>query len=166
MSGHAGKRAKLTGRGKGGSFVAMPHVLLESPAFRVLSGRATKVLLYLASQYKGNNNGDLHCAWSLIRKQCGWKSHGSLRLAIQELEQSRLIVRTRRGGKNRASLYALGWFALDANPKLDYPWDRGTNVAPNEWRRLPYPLMDKPYPPVVQSGAQQQASGKDLSICG
>src|SRR5690606_37480026 len=125
-----------------------------------------KVLLYLAAQYKGGNNGDLHCAWKLIKGECGWKSHASLRLAITELEDAKLIIRTRQGGRNKCSLYGLAWFALDANDKLDFPWDRGTTTAPNEWRQISYPLMDTCYPPVAQSGIRPRPSNQDLSTNG
>jgi hypothetical protein len=146
--------ARTTGRKDKGanSFVMLPHILLESVAIIMLSGRASKVLLFLCKQYKGKNNGDLQAAWSLL-KAAGWKSRASLHLALTELEDAKLVIRTRQGGRNRCNLYALAWFPVDADAKLDHPWCKGTRTPPNEWRngKSCTPLMGQLTPQVGQS---------------
>ena len=78
------------------------------------------LLLDLAAQYRGNNNGDLQAAWSLMSPR-GWKSEATLNKAKKDLIASELIVETRKGARpNKCSLYALTWFALDdCGGKLD-----------------------------------------------
>ncbi|PLK47211.1 hypothetical protein C0V76_18440 [Uliginosibacterium sp. TH139] len=77
------------------------------------------LLLELAVQYKGHNNGDLSGAWSLMQRR-GFRSKGTLTKAKRELMHTGLIVETRMGKRpNKASLYALTWLALDEQPKFD-----------------------------------------------
>jgi hypothetical protein len=142
---------RATGRKDKGanSFVMFPHILLESTAITTLSGRATKLLLFICKQYKGKNNGDLQAAWSLLQA-VGWKSRASLHLALMELEEAMLIIRTRQGGRNRCNLYALAWFPVDANDKLDHPWNAGTRTPVNGWRnkKICTPLVGQLTPQV------------------
>lgn len=145
---HTPQRAK--GRANGHSFVALPHHLLEHPAFLELSGYATKALLLLAAQYKGKNNGDL-CATQELAARSGWTSKGSFHRALVELEAAGFIVKTRQGGRNRCSLYALAWKPIDeCGGKLDVPASR---VASNEWLhgRKSHPPVGQLAPPVGQS---------------
>jgi hypothetical protein len=145
-------RWKATGKGKTHSFVQFPHVMLTHPAFLNLSGRACKALLYLAGQYKGGNNGDLQATIKVARA-AGWSSASNLQAATRELEEAGFIVKSRQGGRNRCSLYALTWFAVDqCDGKLDIPV---TRVASNDWRkiRICTPPVGQLDPPVGQSWA-------------
>lgn len=123
----------------GGGFVAFPNVVLDSAAFIGLSAHARMLLFDIASQYSGANNGDLCAAWALMKPR-GWKSEDTLAKAKRELLESGLLVETRKGARpNKASLYALTWFALDAHPKLEmtpqsYP--RGLYRQRDEQKRL------------------------------
>ena len=83
------------------SFVLFQHRMLKDPAFRRLSGRACRALFFLASQYKGKNNGDLTIAWKIAR-EAGFRSNGNLRVAVQELIEAGFVVLTRQGGRNRS----------------------------------------------------------------
>lgn len=103
-------------RGSGG-FFALPHRVLKSSKFGNLSANATKLLMDLAEQYQGNNNGDL-CAALTLMKARGWKSNSGLTAARKELVSTRFIVSTRMGGRNRPELFALSFFAIDEC------WDR------------------------------------------
>ncbi len=47
----------------------MPHVVVNSPQYAKLKPRSVKLLLDLAAQYKGNNNGNLCAAWSIMQKK-------------------------------------------------------------------------------------------------
>src|SRR6185312_16780665 len=112
------------GRAKGksgsqGSFVAFPHAMLNHPNFLSLNGNAVKLLVLIAMQYKGNNNGDFQAGWKYAQKR-GWKSPDTLDKAKKELIAKGFIAETRKGSfPNTCSLYGITWQGLDANPKFD-----------------------------------------------
>lgn len=117
MNGRAGGR-KARNRIEGG-FVALPHAVLDSAAFQALNFPARGLLLELARQYKGDNNGRLLSTSALLSAR-GWKSHDVVTRALLELENAGLVHRTVRGGRpNRASWWALTWLALDRHPDFD-----------------------------------------------
>ena len=129
-------RRRIKGRQTTKSFVMFPHDVMEHETFKLLSPRATKLLMDIASQYRGNNNGDLCAPFKLMKKR-GWNSSDQLNRAKKELVSSGLVMVSRRGGLNKASLYALTWFSIDeCNGKLDI---RPTIVAPNNWKRSASP---------------------------
>lgn len=131
MSRSAERRRRRKGRAESGSFLALPHVLFESKAYRNMSAHAAKLLLDIAQQYRGTNNGDLAATWNLMRP-LGWRSRDTLHKALRELLALGFIELTRQGGINRPSLYALTWRAIDpCQGKLDCP---PANVASNAWR--------------------------------
>lgn len=149
--------ARNKNRGRNGnrtsmSFVMFQHRMLQHPAFCALSANACKVLLFLASQFKGSNNGDLAIAWKLAKDK-GFRSNGALRLATKELTDAGFLIQTRRGGRNQCSLFALSWFPInECEGKLDVP---ATTVAPNDWlwnakKSEPYTVQCEPV--AVQSG--------------
>ena len=104
-----------------GRFLALPHAVLTSAAYLSLSPHGIKLLIDLGAQYNGRNNGDLCAAWKLMRPR-GWRSEETLAKAKKELLRTQLIVETRKGWRpNRASLYALTFFALNyCAGKLDF----------------------------------------------
>lgn len=131
-----------------GGFVALPHILLQSDSFVTLSAHAKALLLDLLAQYKGNNNGDLCLAWSVMKLR-GWKSEATLNKAKQELLAKDFIMVTRQGGKHCASLYALTFYSIDeCKGKLEV---EPTHSPPSSWRRheplppLKVPEQKKPY---------------------
>ena len=96
-----------------GRFLALPYAVLTSAAYLSLSPHGIKLLIDLGAQYNGSNNGDLSAAWKLMRPR-GWRSEETLAKAKKELLRTQLIVETRKGWRpNRASLYAITFFALD-----------------------------------------------------
>ena len=96
-----------------------PIVAPAPPPFAKLSGIAAKMLLELGRQYNGTNNGDL-CATRKTLASRGWNSNDSMNRALRELEYYEFITKTRQGGKNLCSLYALGWRGIDeCGGKLD-----------------------------------------------
>jgi hypothetical protein len=102
-----------------GAFRQIPLSVLEGRAFLDCSPYAAKLLLDLLTQYRGQNNGDLTAAWKVMKPR-GWRSEATLHKAKQELLESGLIVETRMGARpNKCSLYALTFFSLDDNPKLE-----------------------------------------------
>lgn len=147
-----GRKAKQ--KSKSRSFVMFPHQLLGSRRFHALSAHAVKALMFLASQFKGQNNGDLTIAWK-VAKPKGIKSNAMLRSGVMELIDAGFVVQTRQGGRNRCSLFALAWFAIDdCDGKLDIS---ATHAPPINWRALDGSLSEPPAvqlaPPAVQSGS-------------
>lgn len=128
------KRARIIGRKESGGFIAFPHRVLTCANFRSLSPKAVKLLVNLASQYRGKNNGDLAMPWELMRS-FGWRSKDTLYKARDELIRYGFILLSRQGGKNRCSLYAITWWAVDeCQRKLDIP---ATKTAPGNWKLCP-----------------------------
>ena len=102
--------SKSKGRGGSRGFAGIPRVVMEHEDFLGLSASAKALLLDLAYQYRGYNNGDLGVAWQVLRKR-GWKSKATIQKACKELERARLIRCVRQGRfmnpGGSCSLYAL-----------------------------------------------------------
>lgn len=103
-----------------GRFITLPVCVLDSPAYLTASPHARMLLLDLAVQYRGNNNGDLAATWGAMRKR-GWRSKDTLHRALQELLAHNLICEARKGSRPRKpTLYAVLWLSLDeCGGKLD-----------------------------------------------
>lgn len=120
-------------RREAGGYVPMPHVVLRSPEFAALSSRGTKLLCDLLSQYKGDNNGDL-CAAMTLMKRRGWRGAATLARAAAELRDAGFLVTTRQGGRHKASLYAATFFTVDwCDGKLDIQAPSRAHLG--AWRR-------------------------------
>jgi hypothetical protein len=91
-------------------FARIPHSVLESEAVTTLHHAAFRILVILASQYWGGNNGALALTEVAARPH-GFHGRDTLYRSLRELESRGLIVCTRRGMKikNSFTLYALGW---------------------------------------------------------
>lgn len=100
-------------------FVALPYTVLDSPAFLGLSYSARSLLLDLARQFTGNNNGKLVLCDKALEPR-GWTSSATVHKAKKELLEAGLICETRKGHKpNKASWFALTWRSLDWVPEMD-----------------------------------------------
>lgn len=123
---------RRTGR-DGVRFLALPHTVLDSHAFLGLSAPAVRLLLDIARQFDGQNNGRLVACMSALKSR-GWNSNDTLTRARKELEASHLLYQTRIGMRpNRAAWFALTWLALDWTPDMEitqsgYP--RGRYIDP------------------------------------
>lgn len=111
------KRARLTGKGREtNSFAGVPRKVMNSSDFRSLSSSSIRVLLWLAYQYRGKNNGDLSATHTMA---AGWgiKAKDTLAKALRELIDKGFIHKTRHGRFMRpghcCDLYALSWAAVD-----------------------------------------------------
>jgi len=134
------KRHKVKGRKSSGPFIRMPRDVLDSSQFGALSPQAIKLLMELARQYRGNNNGDLSAAWSQLKLR-GWRSPGTLARAKRELVDSGFVTLTRQGGRHRCSLYAVTWEAIDdCNGKHD---ERPTAVPLKLWQKKSLALVHR-----------------------
>ena len=67
------RRVNPKNRRESGSFIAVPHVVLDSAEYAGLSAKAVKLMIDIYAQFRGNNNGDLAAAWTLMEPR-GWKS--------------------------------------------------------------------------------------------
>lgn len=125
------KRERFKGRRESGSFLALPHDCLNHENFFKLSPHSVKLLVDLATQYKGSNNGDLCLTWSMMEKR-GWRSQSTLDKSRRELLHFGWIELTRQGGRNQPSLYAITWQSIDeCKGKLDVT---ETRVASGKWK--------------------------------
>ena len=113
MANDAKRRRRQKGRRIEGGYLGIPHYILRSTEFGALDPWSLKLLIELAGNYNGKNNGDLSAAFSTLAKR-GWNSPGTLFGTITRLLEKGWIVRTRQGGRNRCALYAVTWWAIDA----------------------------------------------------
>ena len=103
----------------GGAFRQVPLSVLEGRAYLECTPYAVKLLFDLLTQYRGQNNGDLTTAWKIMKPR-GWRSEMTLHKAKKDLLNAGLIVETRMGARpNKCSLYALTFYDLDENDKLE-----------------------------------------------
>jgi hypothetical protein len=137
---------KSGGNGFGERFVGIPKSAYESPAFLALSPYAIKLLIDVAIQYNGHNNGDLSAAWKMMSKR-GWRSETTLNKAKQELLKAQFLIEMRKGRRpNLCTLFALTWRALNPSPKHDF--------GPNGFTIRAY---EKPLGRVVHVGSLKNA---------
>lgn len=132
---------KAKGRQAGGApgrFALVPLAVLDSSAYAALNWTARALLMELAAQYKGYNNGDLTAAYAVHRGR-GW-ARRSLQRATEELEAAGFIVQTRQGGRHFCNLYALTWKAIDDCPgkNLDHGYQVGRSPL-RLWQKMQTP---------------------------
>lgn len=112
-------RNRYKGEKLGGQFLGLPHEMLNHRAFIALSPHAKVLLLDVVVQYRGDNNGDLSCAWKLMKPR-GWRSETTLNKAKQELIEAGFLFEARKGRcPNVCGLYALTWREFTPSPKHD-----------------------------------------------
>lgn len=96
-----------------GGFVAIPWAVLDSPAFQSLSHPARALLVEVARQFHGDDNGRMILTRQYLATR-GWKSHDVVKRAADELMNTGFIYRTVMGARpNRAAWYAVTWLSLD-----------------------------------------------------
>jgi hypothetical protein len=103
-----------------GRFYPVPAVVLQSAAYIALSANSKALLMDMLEQYRGDDNGRLICTWAHMHEKRGWKSRDTLDKARTELLIAGFLFETVKGRRpNRASWYALTFFALDAHEDFD-----------------------------------------------
>ncbi len=101
---------KAKGRsGKEAAFLGLPHSVLDSSDFGQLSGNAVKVLLSIARQYNGHNNGDLSAPGSKAKPN-GIGSENTWYKAIKELIAADLIRPCAQPPKSSRLVHALRYY--------------------------------------------------------
>lgn len=127
-------RTKVDRDGTG--FIALPHVVVDSPAWAKLTWPARSLLVELARQYRPNMNGRLLATTKILEPR-GFNSHQTVSRALAELESAGFIYKTCQGGRPaRASLYAVTWHALDA-PRDLYDHDAHRIFPRGAYRQTP-----------------------------
>lgn len=120
----------------GRTFVALPLVVLESPGYRRASHPARSLLIDMAMQYTGGNNGKLTACEKYLKPK-GWRSNDTIVRARRELIDCGLLIETRKGGfPNTTAWFALSWQALDHAHGLD--------IDPKLYRTGGYMRPEKP----------------------
>lgn len=131
--------------GANGAVLVMPHVVLNSAAYKTLSGNAIKLLIDIAQQYNTHNNGALLASWRYMSENRGWKSSDLLSKAKNELLERDLLIQTVQGQRpNKASWYGLGWLALDDITGMEITqqnWPRGAYAR---WTQQEEAIKRKP----------------------
>ena len=127
------KRRDQRPRGRGSKqFLMLTMDLIRHSNYRALSPRAVKLLIDVGSFYSGFNNGDL-AVTSKVMKGCGWSSNDQLRKALDELLYYEFLIKTRQGGRNHCSLYAIAWEPIDhCKGKHDVA---ETNKGSDAWKK-------------------------------
>jgi hypothetical protein len=103
---------------------------MDSRNYRRCSGTAIKLLVDLARQYRGNNNGDL--APALVRDG---PAHQAKAKALRELVHYGLLVQTKHGGLGMPSLYAVTWQPIHHH-KTRCLEVAATTTAPGHWKEV------------------------------
>ena len=104
--------AQSKGRLESGGFCRIPYCVTDCENYQQLSGNAVKLLLDVTRQCRKFNNGRLVASWRFMRDK-GWRSPVTLRNSLLELLHYEFLVQTQVGGKNRYSLFGLGWLQID-----------------------------------------------------
>jgi hypothetical protein len=103
----------------GKRFVLLPSVVLGSPGYRQAGHAARSLLIDIAMQYTGHNNGKLVACAKYV-EPIGWNSNGTVQRALRELQACGLLLETRKGARpNKAAWFALTWYDLDPAQGLD-----------------------------------------------
>tara|TARA_B110000261_G_C12875224_1_gene274118 strand:- start:80 stop:565 length:486 start_codon:yes stop_codon:yes gene_type:complete len=135
------------------NFAGIPRLVMDCPDYTSLGGNAIRLLIEMAYQYKGYNNGDLCPAWTLMKKR-GFSSKETLSNALAELVAAEMLVLTRQGTfrKNSPSLYAVTWLPIDDFPNKNMelasttlPVRKFSIERQQGWPRILTPPVRKPY---------------------
>lgn len=106
------RRLNTKGRREKAIYMGIPLRVIRSKEFGQLGGWEVKLLIELAAQYNGYNNGNLSCPFSQLKER-GWNSNGTLFAARNRLLECNWIVTSRHGNRKRCALFALTWLSVD-----------------------------------------------------
>jgi hypothetical protein len=95
-----------------GDFNSIPKDVIRCGNYYLLTGNACKLLSQVWEQYNGFNNGDLSATYSVMQQK-GWVSSATLFKARDCLLHYGFITKSRMGGRNQCTLYALTWERID-----------------------------------------------------
>jgi len=119
-----------------GTYGAIPHKLLDSDAFQGATHPARALLLELVRQLNGSNNGHLQLTTVWLRER-GWKGADVVQRAKRNLEERKLIVRTKPGGLNSGpDFWAVTWLTISDYSGLHMK--PGSHI-PGDWHKFKEP---------------------------
>lgn len=104
-----------------GHFIGIPVAVMQSAAYRALGSSARALMLDIASQYVGGNNGRLLAGWTFMSEERGWRSKHTVVNAKNELIACGALVVETRIGKfpSTSAWYACVWWPLDWCPEME-----------------------------------------------
>lgn len=133
---------------KGGGYLLLPQVVVDSPAFRTASFRAQALLILLHRTFNGFNNGKLCLSRNQIAEGLNCQNHAANRKALGELVARGLVVQeksyplgSRLANEYRLTFIQHGPEGRVQNATNDYlhwaPGDAGTvsKRKPGNFRR-------------------------------
>ncbi len=116
-------------------FAAIPHEVIDSPAYADISHSAARLLLLITRQSTGKNNGQLQASYSYCEPR-GIGGKHTLAAAIKDLLSHGFIFRTRghgfQSGRNIPARYAVTYFPLGDREHLKGLFLDG--FKPNAWK--------------------------------
>jgi len=143
-----------------GGFIALPWSVLDAPAFARLGYPARALLLEVARQFNGANNGRLLASRAYLATR-GWNSVDVIQRARKELLTAGFLHECVKGHRpNKAGWYAVTWQALDRHPGYDAgaveTFRRGAYAGPPTVARKPVPSERTTNP---------KTAAKNTSLC-
>jgi hypothetical protein len=119
-----------------GRFIAIPVSVLDSATYQSLGYSSRALLIDIASQFKGENNG-LLVACDKFLKPRGWNSKATISKALKELRESGLLIMTRQGMRpNKASYFGISWQGMGSRvieSQLDFN-GRTFEIMRHQWK--------------------------------
>ncbi len=123
---------------KAARFVQLPMVLLDSEAVSTLGHAPFRVMVCLAANYNGKNNGNLGLTASQVADK--GISKNTFYSAVAELERRGVIERTYAASRvpPRPTKYALCWLPID-----DTEYSRTTRLPSHAYKSFSAPPRKK-----------------------
>lgn len=116
---YASKKNRKAPERYSGGYSLIPHDVLDSPAYTSCSPRAKALLIDVARQHNGRNNGHMQLTQTWLARR-GWKSVDQINKGWRELIQHNLIYQTKQGGLNNGpNFFALTWYPVSNKHGLD-----------------------------------------------
>lgn len=126
------RMAKLKGRrSTSGRFALLPLSVIKDPAVTTLDPAVRWVLVALAGQFSGGNNGAISLTLAVAREY-GIRSSDTLRRGLGVLRERRLIELTFQGSyvPPKPARFALNWLPLNQTE-----WTCATRVASHAYKQ-------------------------------
>lgn len=146
---------------KGGlpfEFVPIPKDVLRSQEWHDLPPNVVVLVLDLALQYTGRNNGRL-CPSFEAMQRVGWKSEKTLIRAKHVLLECSFVVHTRKGHLPRtADWVGFTWWRLD--------WEKSMDIEPRGFPFLNFVTVDRIDPNPGRAALRNQSASCPVILAG
>jgi len=139
--------------GKSPPFVQIFHHVIDSAQFAALSGSAVKMLVDMARQFTGKNNGMFSLSNPDFHVRNRWRSNSKRERALRELLEAGFLIRTKLGGRGiGCDRFAITWWPVDEGNHHHVP----EKVASRLW-------MTPSAPPIQVQEAREPAPSPSIS---